>query len=66
MIVFPIEHDGSVMVNFVGICFFPGKEGTIYRGKTVETVSEEELLEQYKGWEDETQQLLSVRYFEFV
>ena len=66
MIVFPIEHDGSHIVNFVGFCYSPEKEGTVYPGKTVEKVSEEELLDQFKGWEEETQQLLKVRHSEFV
>lgn len=60
MIVFPIEHGDTVLVNFVGICYSPDKEGTVFEGKTVEDVSEVELLEQFQGWENEAQQILEV------
>lgn len=60
MIVFPIEHGDTVLVNFVGICYSPDKEGTVFEGKTVEDVSEVELLEQFEGWEEEAQQILKV------
>ncbi|KAH8111735.1 hypothetical protein DFH11DRAFT_575240 [Phellopilus nigrolimitatus] len=55
IIAFPISR--GRLINVVAFCSWFEKEGTIFEGKTVEERSKAELLEQYKGWEDEVQQL---------
>ena len=46
------------VVNIVAFVGEPDKAGTMHPGKTVEIRSQEELLAQYKGFEEEVQQVL--------
>ena len=44
----------------MAFCSWPEKEGTPLEGKISSEASQEEVLEQFAGWEDEAQQILQV------
>ncbi|EJC97543.1 FAD/NAD-binding domain-containing protein [Fomitiporia mediterranea MF3/22] len=56
IIVFPISK--GRLINVVAFCSWPNNDGSVFDGKIVEECSQMELLEQYRGWEDEVPQLL--------
>ena len=58
IIAFPIKKRG--VINIVAFCSWPEKEGTPLEGKISGEASQEEVLEQFTGWEDEAQQILQV------
>ena len=58
IITYPISN--GRLVNVVAFCSWPDREGSTYDGKMVEERTQEELLKQYEGWEEEVQQLLQV------
>lgn len=59
IVAYPISH--AKVINFVGFCTVPEKEGTVYEGKIMEERTRAELLEYFVGWDDEVQQLIQVR-----
>lgn len=59
IVAYPISH--AKVINFVGFCTLPEKEGSVYEGKIMEESTQEELLEYFVGWEDAVQQLVQVR-----
>lgn len=67
LIIFPISKGSKI--NVVAFCSDPSKEGTQYSEDPkdwVVDVPKEELLQQYKGWEQEVVDLLEVRYFTHI
>ena len=44
----------------MAFCSWPEKEGMPLEGKISGEASQEEVLEQFAGWEDEAQQILQV------
>lgn len=61
LVVFPILKGQKI--NVVAFCSEPTKEGTVFSENPhdwVANVTQEELLQQYSGWEDEVISLLKV------
>lgn len=52
---------GDRLINVVAFNSEPEKEGTVFEGKMVEPRPQQEMLEQYQGWEAELLQILQVR-----
>lgn len=58
IITYPIS--GGRLINVVAFVSEPEKEGTVYAGNEVELRPQQEMLDQYVGWEDEAVEVLQV------
>lgn len=53
-------------MNVAAPVTIPGQEGTIHPGPHTASVSKEELLQYFSGWEPDVQEMMKVRSFLFL
>ena len=50
LIVFPMTHHHSKLINIVAACSWPEKEGTVFEGPTVEDRPQQELADLFVNY----------------
>lgn len=59
MLAIPIS--GGRFINVGAVYTEPDKEGTVFGGDVVQIRPQQEMLDQFEGWEEEVLQVLRVR-----
>src|ERR1700753_1081112 len=52
------------LINLIGFCTVPKAKPSRFEGRWAQDATKEEIMEEYKGWDDEVQQLIQVRAVE--
>jgi hypothetical protein len=51
------------LINLIGFCTTPKAKPSKFEGTWAQDATKDEVVEQYKGWDDQVQELIQVRAF---